>query len=156
MQVVRTMLMSIERGKPGFRKLKLTYLLLSLAVLLICGSYGWRLYTLFRDARINMPRPQVEKLIKDLRFYYSRTKSFPGTFDEINDLIWHTRPKPDYGVDGRQARTKNYYYFYTKIDNRKCAFWALPLGSQRHYASSYFLVISERVLKGLIRLVSQA
>jgi hypothetical protein len=51
-------------------------------------------------------------------------------------------PCPNYGSEGRQACVKNYYYFYTKVDNQTCAIWALPIGPQRHYASSFFLVLS--------------
>jgi hypothetical protein len=58
------------------------------------------------------------------------------------NLIWHTKPSPNYGSEGRQARAKNYYYFYTKVDNQTCAVWALPIGPQRHYASSFFIIIS--------------
>src|SRR5947209_20343740 len=95
--------MKNEGAKSGLSKLRVAYLCLSLSVVAICAGYGWYLYTLFRDAQLNMPQPQMEKLIRDLRLFHSRTRRFPKTFDEINYLIWHTLPKPDYGVDGRQA-----------------------------------------------------
>jgi hypothetical protein len=96
-------------------KIRATYLCLSLAAVAICGFYGWYLYTLFRDVQMNMPQSQIEKLARDLRLYHSRTRRFPKNFSEINDLIWHTRPKLDYGADGKQARVKNYRYFYTRV-----------------------------------------
>lgn len=36
-----------------FNKLKATYLILALSALLAVGSYGWHVYTLFRDWQIN-------------------------------------------------------------------------------------------------------
>jgi len=134
--------MKSARAKSGLSKLRITYLSLILAALASCGSYGWYLYTLFRDARLNIPQPQIEKLTRDLRLFHSRTKRFPKNFNEINALIWHTRPKPDYGADGRQARVKNYHYFYTRVNDRQCAIWAIPVGPQRHYASTFFVVLS--------------
>ena len=130
-----------------FNKLKATYLMLAVTALLAVGSYGWHVYTLFRDWQTNMPQPQIEKLTKDLRIYHAKTGHFPGTFVEINNLIWHTKQAPDYGSEGRQARTKNYYYFYTKVNDHTCAIWALPTGPQRHYASSFFLVLSPEWLR---------
>ncbi len=128
--------------KSGFNKLRITYLSLILAAMAICVGYGWYLYSLFRDARLNMPQPQIEMLTRDLRLFHTRTKRFPKTFNEINDLIWRTRPKPDYGADGRQARVKNYLYFYTRVNDQQCAIWAIPLSSQRYYASTFFVVLS--------------
>ncbi len=143
--------MKSAKPKSGFNKLRFVYLLLIVAVLASIGCYGWHVYALFRDARLNTPQSQVSKLLKDLRLFHSRTKRFPKSFNEINNLIWHTQPTPDYGAEGRQAITKNYYYFYTKVSDDQCAFWAIPLGPQRHYAITFFLVLSpnwERVWQG--------
>jgi hypothetical protein len=67
-----------------------------------------------------------QKLRRDLQLFHQRTGHFPETFNEINELLWHTRPKPDYGAQGRQARVKNYYYLYTRVNDRQCAIWAFP------------------------------
>lgn len=134
--------MSKTKTRSGFSKLNITWLLLALAGVFAVGSYGWHIYSLFRDWQVNMPQPQIEKLTKDLRIYHAKTGHFPRTFVEINNLIWHTKPTPDYGDKGKQSRTKNYYYFYTKADDHTCALWALPIGPQRHYASSFFIVLS--------------
>jgi hypothetical protein len=134
--------MKSAKTKSGLNKLRITYLSISLAAVAICAGYSWYLYTLFRDAQFNMPQPQIEKLTRDLRLFHSRTKRFPKNFNEINDLIWRTRPKPDYGADGRQARVKNYRYFYMRVNDQRCAIWAIPFGSQRHYASTFFVVLS--------------
>jgi hypothetical protein len=123
--------MKSEGVKSGFSKFKATYLCLSLAAVAICGFYGWYLYALFQDAQLNMPQPQIERLTRDMYQFHSRTGRFPKNFNEINDLIWHTRSKPDYGVDGRHALVKNYRYFYTRVNDRQCAIWAIPLGPQR-------------------------
>lgn len=135
--------------KPELKlnKLKATYLILAICAILAVGSYGWHVYTLFRDWQMNMPQPQIEKLTKDLHIYHAKTGHFPSTFVEINNLIWHMKPAPDYGDKGRQSRTKNYYYFYTQVNDHTCAIWALPTGPQRRYASSFFLVLSPEWLR---------
>jgi len=137
----------MTKSRPKFNKLKATSLFLASAAILALGGYCWRVYSLFRDWQVNMPQPQVEKLVKDLRGYHAKTGRFPKTFIEINDLIWRTKPTPSYGSEGRQARTKNYYYFYSRVDDHTCTIWALPMGSQRHYASSFFLVLSPEWLR---------
>jgi hypothetical protein len=130
--------------KPGMKlgKLKASHLLIALGVVTVLAGYGWRLYALFRDSQMNMPQPQIEKLTRDFRIYHVKTGHFPETFIEINNLIWRTKPTPNYGNAGRQARTKNYYYFYTKVNNHTCTIWALPIGPRRQYASSFFVVLS--------------
>lgn len=93
---------------------RLSYLFLLLTVIAGLSSYGWHIYTLVRDSQTNKPQPQVERLIRDFRTYRSQTRQFPPNFVEVNQRLWHTAPPPDYGREGRQARTKNYYYFYTR------------------------------------------
>lgn len=138
----------ISKSRLKFNKLKAASLFLASAAILALGGYGWRTYTLFRDWQMNMPQPQVEKLVRDLRVYHARAGRFPNSFAEINDLIWRMKPSPNYGRDGRQARHKNYYYFYTRVNDHTCTIWALPTGPQRHYASSFFLVLSTDWLRG--------
>jgi hypothetical protein len=128
--------------KNRFNKLRLSYIFALITVAAGAGGYGYHLYRLARDSQINKPQPQVERLVKDLRLFQSRTNHFPKNFIEINQLIWRTTPAPDYGSDGRQARANNYYYYYTKATDETCAFWALPVGPQRHYAPSFFVVMS--------------
>jgi len=143
--------MRTTKAKSGFSKLRITHLAMILAALVCGGGYGWHVYSLFRDAQLNMPQLQIEKLAKDLNLFHSRIKRFPHNFAEINAAIWHTQPKPDYGADGRQARTRNYYYFYTRVKDNQCAIWAIPLGPRRHYASTFFLVLApewRKVWKG--------
>lgn len=130
-------------GKQGgLSKLRITYLFVAITAVVGIGSFGYYIYRNYRDARLNLPQAQVERLIKDLRHYQSQTRHFPTTFAEVNERIWHTTPAPDYGSDNRRARTKNYYYRYTKVNDETCAFWALPVGPQRHYAASFFVVLS--------------
>lgn len=135
-------------------KWRLTYLAALLSVIAGLGSYGWYIYTLVRDAQAYKPQPQIEKLLKDMLTYHRQTRQFPKNFAEINQRLWHTVPPPDYGPDGREARTKNYYYWYTQVNADTCAFWALPTGPQRQYASTFFIVLSPgwaRVWKGKAR-----
>jgi hypothetical protein len=128
--------------KNRFNKLRLAYVFALITIVAGASAYGYHLYGLARDLQINKPQSQVERLVKDLRLFQSRTRRFPKNFVEINQLIWRTSPVPNYGNEGRQARTKNYYYYYTKVNDETCAFWALPVGPQRHYAPSFYVVLS--------------
>jgi len=137
--------------KNRFNKLRLSYIFALITIAAGVGGYGYHLYRLAQDSRINKPQPQVERLVKDLRLFQTQAHRFPKNFIEINQLIWRANPPPDYGNEGRQARTKNYYYYYTKVSDEACAFWALPIGPQRHYAPSFFVVLTPgwmRVWKG--------
>ena len=128
--------------KHRFSKLRIAFVFALVTIVAGAGSYGYHLYRLARDLQINKPQPQVERLVKYLRRFHAEAHRFPANFIEINQLVWHTKPQPDYGSDGRRAWTKNYYYFYTKVNDETCAFWALPIGPQRHYAASFFIVLS--------------
>ena len=54
------------KTRAGFSKLKITWLMLALAGMLAVGSYGWHVYSLFRDWQMNMPQPQLENLTSAL------------------------------------------------------------------------------------------
>lgn len=133
--------------KAGIGNLRLTLLSLLLSAIAGLAGYSYHTYAIFRDAQRLTPRHQVERLIRDFRQYHSQTRQFPANFIEINRALWHTQPAPAYGEDGRRAWTKNYYYFYTRVNEDTCAFWALPLGSRRQYASTFFVVIAPRWLR---------
>ncbi len=128
--------------KRHFSKLRIAFVFALVTIAAGVVSYGYHLYRLAQDLQINKPQPQVERLARDLRRYYAETRRFPANFSQINQLIWRTKPEPDYGRDGRRAWTKNYFYFYTKVNDETCAFWALPIGPQRQYAASFFIVLS--------------
>ena len=140
--------MKTTATKTGFSKMKATYALLFLAVVVVLSSYGWHLFTIYQAWQRDTPRPQVERLIRDLRRYYAQTQRFPGNFHEINQRLWHTKPQPDYGVNDREARVKNYLYRYTQVESGKCALWALPTGPQREYGSAFFVVITPEWVRG--------
>ena len=140
--------MNTTATKTGFSKIKATYALLFLTVVIALGSYGWHLFTLYQAWQRDTPRPQVERLIRDLRRYYGETKRFPANFNEINARLWHTKPQPDYGAYGREARVKNYVYRYTQVEAGKCVLWALPTGPQREYGSAFFVVITPEWVRG--------
>ena len=128
--------------KNKLSKMRLSYLGALVAIVACLGGYAWHVYALFREAQATNPQPRIERLSQDLRTYHSRARQFPANFQAINQLLWHTIPTPDYGSDGRRARTKNYVYLYTKISDESCAFWALPVGPRRDYASSFFIVLA--------------
>ncbi len=128
--------------KRRLSKLRIAFVFALVTIAAGAGSYGYHLYRLAQDLQVNKPQPQVERLARDLRRFYAETRRFPTNFIEINQLIWHTKPEPDYGSDGRRAWTKNYSYFYTKVNDETCVFWALPVGPQRQYAASFFIVLS--------------
>jgi hypothetical protein len=128
--------------KHRFSKLRIAFVFALVTIAAGASSYGYHLYRLAQDLQVNKPQPQVERLVRDLRRFYAETRRFPANFIEINGRLWHTKPQPDYGNDGRRAWTKNYSYFYTKVNDETCAFWALPVGPQRHYAASFFIVLS--------------
>ncbi|MGE0278561.1 MAG: hypothetical protein AB7R40_24455 [Nitrospiraceae bacterium] len=133
--------------KPRLSKLRISYIGALVAVVACLGGYAWHVYTLFREAQQTTPQPQIERLSRDLRTYHSQTRQFPTSFPEINQRLWHTNPTPDYGNDGRRARTKNYVYLYRRVNEETCAFWALPVGPRRAYASSFFIVLSASWLR---------
>ena len=140
--------MKTTASKTGFSRMKATYALLFLAVVVALGSYGWHLFTLYQAWQRDTPQPQVERLIRDLRRYHAETKRFPANFHEINGRLWHTKPQPDYGAQGREARVQNYLYRYTPVEAGKCVLWALPMGVQREYGSAFFVVITPEWVRG--------
>jgi hypothetical protein len=138
-----------KKNKLG--KMRISYLSAIAALVTCLGAYAWHIYALFREAQQTTPQPQIERLTKDLRTYHSQLRQFPVNFPAINQRLWKTQPTPDYGEDGRRARTKNYVYLYTKINEETCAFWAVPVGPRREYASSFFYCAGSKLDAGLER-----
>jgi hypothetical protein len=60
--------------QPGLSKLRITYLFVAITAVVGIGSFGYYIYRNYRDARLNLPQAQVERLIKDLRLYQSQTR----------------------------------------------------------------------------------
>jgi hypothetical protein len=143
-----------NESKRRLGGLRYSYIFAMITIAAGASGYGYHLYKLLQDLRINKPQPQVERLTRDLRLFQTQAHHFPKNFTEINQLIWRSNPAPDYGSDGREARTKNYYYYYTRVGDEACAFWALPIGPQRHYSPTFFVVLSPgwmRAWKGQAR-----
>src|SRR5215475_9944720 len=90
-------LMESTGRKNRFNKLRISYIFALITVAAGAGCYGYHLYRLARDSQINKPQPQIERLVKDLRLFHSRTNCFPKNFIEVNQLIWRTTPAPNYG-----------------------------------------------------------
>jgi hypothetical protein len=129
----------MPEGAMRISKWRLTYIAALLSVIAGLSSYGWYIYTLVRDAQAYKPQPQIERLLKDLLTYHQQTKQFPRNFDDINQRLWHTTPPPDYGKDRREARTKNYYYWYTYVKIPACSGRCPPASSDsmpRRFSSS--------------------
>lgn len=143
----------MQKGAPTRRgkKLRIAFVFALVTIAGGSGSYGYHLYRLSQDFQFHKPQPQVERLARDLRQFHAETHRFPATFVEINARLWHTQPPPNYGHDGRRAWAKNYYYFFTRVNENTCVFWALPVGPQREYGTAFFVVLSPdwiRVWKG--------
>jgi len=116
--------------------------LLALGGLVALASYGWWVYARWQRERRLVPQVQLTKLIPALQRYHAGQHTYPPDFRELNQRIWHTQPAPDYGPQGRQARTQHYYYVYTRVQSHTCVLWALPTGPRRELGAAYLLVLT--------------
>jgi hypothetical protein len=139
--------MNGRESTSGSHRLKIVAVMFFLAVASSLGSYAYHLYGLIQGAKRHLPQLQIERLIKDFRRFYLINNRFPQNFVEINDKIWRTNPKPDYGIGGEQARTKNYYYFYTSVNARQFTLWAVPTGPRRTDVDTYFVVATKEWIR---------
>src|SRR6185436_16440741 len=107
-------------GKTGKRRFGFSYALLASAVVAYLGTWAYSSYAAEWRAKAQIPRiDPILKIIKDLRQYQRVKATFPQDFTDVETAIWKHPKRPDYGACGRSLVVSNYYYFYTRSEERR-------------------------------------
>ena len=135
------------------RRLRLTFLFLGLAVVLLAVSLlliAWRGQ---QSHEGNLPAPGLEAVVVALRAFHRQTGRFPNDFRELDERLWQGAKRPQISADGKSLTAPSAHYYYTlHVANPpvgvnasqppKAGLWACPTGPRTREAATYFWYVT--------------
>ena len=131
--------------------LKITLILMPIAVLVVVGVYIYSLWASERQRTAEAPVEAFDVMVRDLRSFHKKRGSFPKDLKKLEGVVWEKKGGREFSNDGSSLMHRNYYYLYAPISSHQFTLWAIPIGRRRDEAGTWFLVItpeSQRRWKG--------
>ena len=125
-----------------FARLKISLVLLPVAIALLAGIYVYSLWAAERKRAVDVPVEATGMMIRDLLAYHKKRGGFPKDLRELEGVMWDKEKSRSYSNDKRGLTHRNYYYLYTRLEHHRFTLWAIPMGRQREEAATWFLVIT--------------
>lgn len=127
-------------------RIKLSLIVAVMALLIVVVAYIYSLWTVDRKKSAEMPVEAVSMMMRDLLRFHEKRGGFPEDLQKLEGVVWE-RKKRTFSAENRALNHRNYYYFYTQISHHQFTLWAIPTGSQREDAPTWFLVVSPDVCR---------
>lgn len=119
-------------------RLKLTFLLMPAALLLVVGAYVYSLWIAEKGKAAEMPVDAVSLMMRDLLRFHEKRGGFPASLKDLEGVVWD-RKEREFMAEGKGFLHRNYYYLYSRIGDHRFTVWAIPTGPSRNEAVSWFL-----------------
>jgi len=129
-------------------KLRLTYLVFIGAFLSLIVSVCYGAYTTHRRLESQLPRPNLETVVRDLRQFHQQTGRFPRDFNELDERLWRREKRERISNNGESlfSPSGNYHYTLHTVASERACIWAVPVGARAEEAATHFWAITpERV-----------
>lgn len=124
-------------------RIKLSLIVAPIALFLVVVIY---VYALWRDDRKksdDLPVDAVSQMMRDLLRFHEKRGGFPDDLQKLVGVIWEKKNESrSFSVSNRALNHRNYYYFYTRISHHQFTLWAIPTGTSREDAPTWFLVVA--------------
>lgn len=133
------------------KQLKITLILLPVAIVAAVGFYVYSLWATQRQRTAETPVEAFDVMIRDLRSFHKKRGGFPKNLRELEGVVWEKKETREFSKDGSGLAHRNYHYLYSPIGHHHFGLWAIPMGRRREEAATWFLVItpeSQRRWKG--------
>jgi hypothetical protein len=135
---------------PSLSKTSPTLILSAVAILVSVCVYAFAEVEKAKANERLMPVVAWKILAKKTRQFHDKAGRVPNDakelFGEDNDGVVNI------SEDGHVFYGGNYFYFFSKLDNKVVGIWAIPYGPRASEASSYYVTVAapkgERVWKG--------
>ena len=127
-------------------RIKLSLIVACVALLIVVVAYIYSLWTVDRKKSAEMPVESVSMMMRDLLRFHEKRGSFPENLQKLEGVVWE-RKNRTFSAENRALNHRNYYYFYTQISPHQFTLWAIPTGSQREDAPTWFLVVSPDICR---------
>lgn len=131
--------------------LKISLVLIPLAILLVVGTYIYSLWASERQRVAELPVEAVDVMMRDLLAFHKKRGGFPKDLKEMEGVVWEKKESRSYSNDKRGITHRHYHYLYTPSSHHRFTLWAIPMGKQREDAVTWFLAVtpeSQRRWKG--------
>src|SRR5438105_1793529 len=111
-------------------RLKLSIVLMPLALLLVVVTYIYSLWVAERKRTNDLPVEAVSTMMRDLLRFHEKQGGFPEDLKQLEGVIWEKKTR-DFSSGNRALNHRNYYYLYTRISYHQFTLWAIPVGKSR-------------------------
>lgn len=127
-------------------RIKLSFIVAGLALFIVIAAYIYSLWSVDRKKQSEMPVEAVSMVMRDLLRFHDKRGGFPKDLQKLEGIVWERKNRL-FSADNRALNHRNYYYFYTQISPHQFTLWAIPTGSQREDAPTWFLVVSPDICR---------
>jgi hypothetical protein len=122
-------------------RIKLSLIIAGIALLIVVAAYIYSLWTVDRKKSMEIPVEAASMMMRDLLRFHEKRGGFPTDLQKLEGIVWE-RKNRSFSAENRALNHRNYYYFYTRLAPHQFTLWAIPTGSQREDAPTWFLVVS--------------
>lgn len=129
-----------------FNRLKISFVIVPLAIVLIVAAYIYSLWAADRDKTNDLPIEAVAAMTRDFLSFHEKRGAFPADFSLLESVVWE-RKQRTFSINNRAYSHRNYYYFYSRINEHLFTLWAIPTGSQREESPAWFVVVTPNVCR---------
>ncbi len=125
-------------------KLRLTYLIFTGALLSLIVSMCYGAYTTHQRLESQLPRPNLETIVRDLRQFHQQTGRFPRDFSELDERLWQREKRDRISNNGKSlfSPSGNYHYTLHTVASERACIWAVPVGARAEEAATYFWTVT--------------
>jgi hypothetical protein len=127
-------------------RIKLSLIVAVTALVMVVAAYIYSLWSVDRKKSLEAPVESVSMMMRDLLAFHQKRGGFPEDLQKLEGVIWERKNRL-FSAENRALNHRNYYYFYTQISPHQFTLWAIPTGSQREDAPTWFLVVSPDVCR---------
>lgn len=122
-------------------RIKISLIFAAITFFIVVVAYVYSLWSVDRKKNAEMPVEAVSMMMRDLLRFHEKRGSFPEDLQKLEGVVWERKNRL-FSAENRALNHRNYYYFYTQISPHQFTLWAIPTGSQREDAPTWFLVVS--------------
>ncbi len=123
-------------------RLKTSLVLIPIVFLLIVCAYIYSLWASERQRSADLPVEGASMMMRDLLAYHKQRGGFPSDLKELEGVIWEKKRDRNFSNSDRGFAHRNYFYLYTQLDPHRFTLWAVPTGSLRDEAQTWFFIAS--------------
>lgn len=122
-----------------FTRLKISVVLLPVALIALVGIYVYSLWAGERQRAADVPVEATGMMIRDLLAYHKNRGSFPSDLKQLEGVIWDKKREREFSLQNRALSHHHYFYLYTFLTPHRFTLWAVPMGPAREVAATLFV-----------------